>query len=158
VDHQLSARAIDDARLQALAVADPLNGKAAAMVLEAAARASGELIITSAATLSADRSRKDRRMLAELAGYRGAFLSMIWVAGLIFVHRLAYAAASVVSATSAHPYRQTIVGVLIALLVFTVAESCGAIAKAYGRDQPQWATGIEFAGATAAGIIAATVS
>jgi Ca2+/H+ antiporter len=83
---------------------------------------------------------------------------MIWVAGLIFVHRLAYAAASVVSATSAHPYRQTIVGVLIALLVFTVAESCGAIAKAYGRDQPQWATGIEFAGATAAGIIAATVS
>jgi hypothetical protein len=158
VDHQLSARAIDDARLQALAVADPLNGKAAAMVLEAAARASGELIITSAATLSADRSRKDRRMQAELAGYRGAFLSMIWVAGLIFVHRLAHAAASVVSATSAHPYRQTIVGVLIALLVFTVAESCGAIAKAYGRDQPRWATGIEFAGATAAGIIAATVS
>jgi hypothetical protein len=99
VDHQLSARAIDDARLQALAVADPLNGKAAA-------RASGELIITSAATLSADRSRKDRRVQAELAGYRGAFLSMIWVAGLVFVHRLAHAAASVVSASSAHPYRR----------------------------------------------------
>jgi hypothetical protein len=41
--------------------------------------------------------------------------------------------------------------------VFTVAESCGAIAKAYGRDQPRWTTALEFAGA-AAGIIAATVS
>jgi hypothetical protein len=158
VDHQLGARAIDDARLQALAAADPLNGKAAAMVLEAAARASGDLIITSAATLGADRSRQDRRMQAKLAGYRGAFLSMIWVAGLVFAHRLAHSAASVVSASSAHPYRQTLVGILIALLAFTVAESCGAVAKAYGRDQPRWATAIEFAGAAAAGIIAAAVS
>jgi hypothetical protein len=37
-------------------------------------------------------------------------------------------------------------------------ESCGAIAKVYGRDQPRWATALEFAGAAAAGIIAATVS
>jgi hypothetical protein len=47
---------------------------------------------------------------------------------------------------------------MYALLAFTVAESYGAIAKAYGRDQPRWATAIEFAGAAAAGIIAATVS
>lgn len=79
-------------------------------------------------------------MQAELAGYRGAFLSVIWVAGLVFVHRLAHAAASVVSSPSAHPYRQTLVGILIALLMFTVAESCGAIAKAYGCDQPRRAT------------------
>lgn len=72
--------------------------------------------------------------------------------------RLAHAAASVVSALSPHPYRQTLVGILIALLVFTVAESCGAIAKAYGRDQPRWATALEFAETVAAGIIAATVS
>jgi hypothetical protein len=58
VDRQLSVRTIDDARLQALAAADPVNTKAAAMVLEAAARASGELIITSAANLSAERSRE----------------------------------------------------------------------------------------------------
>jgi hypothetical protein len=43
-------------------------------------------------------------------------------------------------------------------LVFTVAELRGAIAKTYGSDQPRWATALEFAGAAAAGVIAATVS
>lgn len=158
VDHHLSARTIDDARLQALAAADPINGRAAAMVLEAAARASGELIITSAANLSAERTRADRRLRATLAAYRGAFLSLMWLAGIVFVHRVAHAVASVVGASTEHPYRQTAVGVLIALLVFTVAESFGAVAEAYGRKQPRWATAAEFAGAAAAGIIGAAVS
>jgi len=158
VDHQLSARAIDDARLQALAAADPINAKAAAMVLEAAARASGELIITSAASLSADRSREDKRLRAKLAAYRGAFLSLIWVAGLVSAHRVGHAIASVFGASSEHTYRQATVGILIALLVFTVAESIGAVAEAYGHKQPRWATAIEYAGAAAAGIIGAAVS
>jgi hypothetical protein len=50
------------------------------------------------------------------------------------------------------------VGILIALLVFTTAESVGAVAEVYGRKRPRWATAIEFAGAAAAGIIGAAVS
>lgn len=158
VDHQLSTRVIDDARLQALAIADPLDGKAAAMVLEAAARASGDLIITSAATLSAQRSRDDRRVRAKLAAYRGAFLSLTWAIGLFFAEGLAHTIATVVAKQQEQACRQAVVGVLVALLFYTIAETIGAIADAYGRQQPKWAKAIEIGGTAAAGIIGAAVA
>jgi len=158
VDHELSTRVIDDARLQALATANPLDGKAAAMVLEAAARASGDLIIASAAALSFQRSREERRTRAKLAGYRGAFLSLLWVVGLFRVSALAHAAARGLHANHEHAYRQTVAGILVALLFYTIAETIGAVASAYGHRQPKWAKAIEIAGTAAAGIIGAAVA
>ncbi len=155
VDRHLSVQVIDDARLQALAAADPLDGKAAAMVLEAAARASGDLIIASAATLSASRSRQERLVGVKLAAYRGAFLCVLCTLGLVFHRRIAHGVATLVSAHGAHAYRQAAVAAFLALLVFTLSESAAAIAKAYGRERPAWVTAITVVGTTVAGVIGA---
>jgi hypothetical protein len=158
VDHHLSTRAVDDARLQALVAADPLDGKAAAMVLEAAARAAGRLVIASTETLSAERSREERRTRAMLAGYRGAFLMVVFVVGLVDLHGLAHAAASAVSATNEHPFRQALAGTLAATLAFVVAETIATVAHAYGRERPRWAQGVEVVGTVIAGVVAAAVA
>jgi len=158
VDHHLSTRAVDDARLQALVAADPLDGKAAAMVLEAASQAAGQLVIASTDTLSAERSREERRTRAALAGYRGAFLSALFVVGLFVLNDLAHALASVVSASNEQPFRQALAGALAAALAFTFAESIAGAARAYGREQPRWAKGVEVVGTVVAGAIAAAVA
>src|SRR5689334_2158989 len=59
-DTRLSVRDVEDARLQALAAAAPPDGKAAAMVMEVAARAAGDLVITTAEALTEACSRHDR--------------------------------------------------------------------------------------------------
>ncbi len=148
VDHQLSARAIDDARLQALAAADPLNGKTAAMVLEAAARASGELINhlgrhpqrrpqPQGPAGAGQTCRVPRRVLVDDMGCWARLRASLGACrGL---RRLRPIRSPLPADPRRHPHRP--VGV-------------------HGRrgDQPRWAIAIEFAGAAAAGIIAATVS
>jgi zinc transporter ZupT len=149
---------IDDARLQALAAADPLDGKAAAMVLEAAARASGDLIIASATSLSASRSKEDKWVRAKLAGYRGALLCGLWALGLVLHRRIAHGLATLFSSASdAQTYRRLAVGVFVALLAFTISESVGAVFEAYGRKRPAWVTAVVIVGTTAAGIVGAII-
>jgi hypothetical protein len=158
VDHHLSTRAIDDARLQALVAADPLDGKAAAMVLEAASQAAGQLVITSTDTLSAERSRQDRRVRVALAAYRGAFLAGLLVLGLVFLHDLAHALASAANATNEHPFRQALAGAFAAALAFTLTETTASAARVHGREQPRWAKAVEVVGTVVAGVIAAAVA
>lgn len=158
VDRQLSTRVVDDARLQALVAADPLDGKAAAMVLEAGARAAGQLIIASTQVLSAERSRHERRTGAALAGYRGASLSAVLVAGLFFLHDLAHVVASAAGASNEHPFRQALAAALAAGLVLVVVESVTAAARALGREPPRWAKGVEIVGTVVAGVIGAAVA
>lgn len=158
VRRHLNADTIDDARLQALAAAAPLEGKAAAMVLEAAANAAGELVIASTDTLSEERSRGERRTLAALASYRGALLIGLCVLGLTHLHDLAHALANVVGASNEKPFRQGLAGAFAAGIALTLAETVASVARAYDRQQPRWAKGIEIVGTVVAGIVAAAVA
>ncbi len=169
VDRHLSTRAIDDARLQALVAADPVDGKAAAMVLETAAQAAGHLVIATTEALSAERSREDRRVHVSRALYRGGLFSLAASVGLFNLHWLGHQAAAVVGAGAAsagaaggapgeHPFRQVIAGLLVTFLGLCISGAIKAISSQYGKRAPEWARGVEVLATVAAGIIAALVA
>lgn len=156
--HHLSTQAVDDARLQALAAADPVDGKAAAMVLEAGARAAGQLVIASTDTISAARSRHERHREVAVAGYRGAFITLVLVLGLLHVDSVANVFASAVSASNVHAFRQVLTGALVAALCSTVVRNTSAAVRACDREPPGWLTVVELVGSVVAGIVAAAVA
>ena len=140
-DRHVSAGAVEDARLQALAAADPSDGKPAAMMMEAAARAAGELVIASHKAVSSVRSPQDRSVRVYRAIYRGLFLGGLMVLGLFNLSDLGHAAANLVGASKEKPFRQVIAFLLTAGAVACVSGAAKAIARTHGRQAPEW-TGV----------------
>jgi hypothetical protein len=158
IDDHVTSRAVEDARLQSLSAADPVDAKAAAMVMEAAARAVGELLIVTPAALSADRSREDRRVRVSRALYRGLLFGGMLVLGLVELRELARVVAEMVSAGSEQPFRQVLAGLFTAGLGLCLSGTAKAVARSYGKHPPEWARQVEVLATTAAGVIAALVA
>jgi hypothetical protein len=132
------------------------------MVLETAAQAAGHLVIATAETLSAERSREDRRVHVSRALYRGGLFSLAASVGLFNLHWLGHQAAAVLGdgdgATGEHPFRQVIAGLLVAFLGLCISGAVKAVSGQYGKRAPEWARGVEALATVAAGIIAALVA
>lgn len=158
IDGHLASPAVADAKLQALAAADPVHGKAAAMVMEAAARAANELVIVTTTSLTADWSREDRRVRVLTAIYRGLLGAVVLVLGLINLHDLAHAVADAAGVANEHAVRQVLAGLLGAGLGLCVSGTAQAIARAYGAAPPEWARHVEVLAIVAAGLAAALVN
>lgn len=158
IDGHLTSQAVQDARLQALAAADPADGKAAAMVMEASARAVGELVIVTVTQRSADLSREARRVRASQALYRGLLFAGVLVLGLIELRGLADIVADIAGVANAHPVRQVLAGLLTAALGLCVAGTAKAVAHSYGKHPPEWARQVEVLTCAAAGVIAGLVA
>jgi hypothetical protein len=158
VELHLNTRAVDDARLQALVAAEPLDGKAAAMVLEAAARAAGHLVIASTEVLSAARTHIERRLGVSRALYRGGLFALAATLGLIELHTLGHYAADVVGAVNEQPFRQVGAGLLVAALGMCLSGTANAVARAYDKHPPEWARQAEALAVAAAGVIGALVA
>jgi hypothetical protein len=156
VDQHMNVRAVEDSRLQALTAADPSDAKAAAMVMEAAARAAGQLVITTPESLNVERGRQQRQVLISRAAYRGAFFAVILIAVLLNLHHIAHALAP--SATDEHTYRQCVAGVACAGLGFCISGSTNAIARALGKDPPEWSRYLEVSATVIAGIVGAVAA
>jgi hypothetical protein len=154
----LSTRAFEDAQLQALAAADPASGKAAAMVMEAAGRVAGELVISSPEALSAARSRDDRRARLARAVYRCLLLVGLLVLGLANLHDIAHWLSSAVDASNEHAVRMVLGGVFTAGLALCVSGTGNAVSRALGRPEPDWTHTVELLGTVAAGIIGAVIA
>jgi hypothetical protein len=158
VERQLSSRAIDDARLQALATADPHDFRAAAMVLEAAARAVDQLVIATGDTLSAARSRRERHAEAVRALYGGLLLSSWCLFGILQRNDVAHWLDRKLSVANAHYVRQVLVALLAASLAFIVAETAKRVALALGHKPPAWVQYIEVVGTVVAGAVGGTTA
>jgi hypothetical protein len=156
-DQYLSAQAVDDARLQALVAADSTVGKPAAMVMEAAARAAGQLVIASPATLSAARSRDERRVRVSRAVYRALLFIGLCVFGLFALRDIASSVSDVVGADD-QSGRKVIAFLLVASVFATLSGTANAVAETYGKKPPRWVQQLEGIGIGAAGLIAALVA
>jgi hypothetical protein len=152
---RMNVAVVENARLQALAAATPRAGKAAAMAMEAAARAAGDLVIASAGVLSADRSRRDRSVLVSRALYRGAFFALLLIGGLLDLHGLAQIFAA---HGHAHIWRQCLAGVFVAALGLCVSGTANAAARAFEKPPPEWARYGELIATVMAGIIGAVIN
>lgn len=156
-NHLLSTQAVDDARLQALAAADPTNGKPAAMVMEAAARAAGQLVIASSSSLSAARSHDEKRVRVSRALYRALLFAAICVLGLFQLHDVAQAVSDIVGGTDPRSFRRVVAMLLLGGLAVVVSGTANSIARTYGRDEPRWVRYVEGLGIAAAGTVGALV-
>ena len=122
-NHLLSSQAVDEARLQALAAADPTNGKPAAMVMEAAARAVGQLVIASSSSLSAARSHDEKRVRVSRALYRAVLFAGICVLGLFQLQDDAQAVNDIVGGTDPRSFRRVVAMLLLGGLAVVVSET-----------------------------------
>jgi hypothetical protein len=155
-ERQLNVRIVEDAQLQALAAASPLDGKAAAMVMEAAARAVGDLVIASVDTLSSARSRHERQVLVSRALYRGVLFAVVLIIALVNLHSIAHAFSP--AAKNEHAFRQALAGAFVAGLGLCVSGTANAVARSFGRKPPEWARYAELLAILLAGIIAAVIT
>jgi hypothetical protein len=158
IDGHLTSRAVADAQLQALAAADPADGKAAAMVMEAAARAAGALIIVTVTALSAERSRQEQRLRVSRAAYRGLLFAGLLTLGLVALHAVAHTVGTTIGLTDEHAMRQILSGLFGTGLGLCVSGTANACARAYGSEPPEWARQVEVLVTVAAGLAAALVS
>lgn len=158
IEGHLVSQAVQDARLQALTTADPADGKAAVMMMEAAARAVGDLVIVTSTSRNAELSREDRRVRVSQALYRCLVFAGVLVLGLIELRGLGADVADVTGVSNEHSVRQVLAGVLTVGLGLCVSGTAKAVARSYGKRPPESARYIEVVTTTAAGIIAVLVA
>jgi hypothetical protein len=144
--------AIQDARLQAIAAAQPFEAKAAAMLTEVALREAGQLIIGTPGEIAGARSSADTYMLVTRALYRALFFAALILAVLLDLHNIARAVAP---KGSVGPYEHLIVAASFALLSYCITGTAEACYRATGHDAPRWTRRFETVVALIAGIIGA---
>jgi hypothetical protein len=148
----LGPSAVGDGRLQALAAAEPFEGRVAAMLMEVAFREAGQLIIGTEKEVADARSKADAYIRITRALYRGLFFAALIVGVLIDLHHIAVVLAP---KRSIGAYERAIVGICLALLSYCITGTAGAIYKATGREVPEWTRRFEALIALIAGIIGA---
>ena len=138
ISSHLGTSAVADARLQALAAAEPFDGEVAAMLMEVAFGEAGQLIIGTATEVAGTRSKTDAYTHITRALYRGSFVASLVALGVLLnLHDIAIAIAP---KGELDLVEHLIVAVCFALLSFCITTTAEAVYKALGKAAPSWTT------------------
>lgn len=138
ISSHLGPPAVADARLQALAAAEPFNGEVAAMLMEVAFTEAGHLIIGTETEVAGKRSKTDAYTYITRALYRGSFFAAL--VGLGVLMNLHDIAVSIAPKGKVDLFEHLIVAVCFALLSFCITTTAEAIYKALDKEAPSWTT------------------
>lgn len=138
ISSHLGPSAVSDARLQAIAAAEPFDGEVAAMLMEVAFDEAGQLIIGTATEVAGARSKASAYTHITKALYRGSFFASLVVLGVLMnLHEIAIA---IVPKDKVDLVEHLIVAVCFALLSFCITTTAEALYKALGKEAPSWTT------------------
>jgi hypothetical protein len=138
ISGHLGPSAVADARLQALAAAEPFDGEVAAMLMEVAFGEASQLIIGSETEIAGKRSKADAYTHITRALYRGSFFAALVVLGVLTnLHDIAVAIAP---RNKTDLFEHLIVAVCFALLSFCITTTAEAVYKALDKEAPSWTT------------------
>jgi hypothetical protein len=134
----LGPSAVGDARLQAIAGAEPFDREVAAMLMEVAFAEAGELIIGTATEVAGARSKSDAYADITRALYRGSFFASLVALGVLMnLHDIA---AGFAPKGKVDLVEHLIVAVCFALLSFCITTTAEGVYKALGKEAPSWTT------------------
>lgn len=148
----LSPSVLADARLQAIASADPFEPKAAAMLMEVAFCQAGALIIGTEQEVADARASVEKQLRINKAVYRGLFFAALVIGVLLDVHAIAR---DIAPKGGIRTYRHLIVAVCFALLSYCVTATAESWYEASGKQTPRWTGRFEALIALIAAIVGA---
>lgn len=138
ISSHLGPSAVGDARLQAIATAEPFDAEVAAMLMEVAFDEAGQLIIGTATEVAGTRSKTDAYTYITRALYRGSFFASLVALGVLMnLHDIAVAIAP---KGKVDLFEHLIVAVCFALLSFCITTTAEGVYKALGKEAPSWTT------------------
>jgi hypothetical protein len=143
------------ARMQALASTEPAGARAASMAVEVTGAAVGDLLIAPTAEVAEARWRRTRRERVAHALWRGAFLSVLCVLGLVNVTRLAQAFSTVLGSEPAIT-KSVLIAILVTTAGFVISGAANAVSATFcaGRSPPRPVFAVEAIASAAAGVLA----